>query len=141
LAYLTTQGKMLSANITQGSHAGGGHRIVSYRPVVSYEYTVGGTTYTGTRATQMDVGAGAVSDVQKFLASRPPGSTVTVYYNPDNPADSFLEQGMGSIGKRGINMAIAITLATVVIVLGATCVFILFFAASVGVTLIPLFSQ
>src|SRR5687768_5738099 len=103
MAYLTTQGTMTSATITQGTRAGGGRRYTSYRPMVSYTYEVGGTLYTGTRATQMDVGVGSVADVQKFVTGHPPGAPVTVYYNPDNPADSFLEQGMGSIGKRGIN--------------------------------------
>jgi hypothetical protein len=97
-----TQGKMLSGHIesSQGYDQSTSSYKTYHRPEVTYQYEVNGIQYTGTRVTQQSFSSGALGHVKKFLADHPVGSTVTVYYDPANPASSILEKGLGSIGNK-----------------------------------------
>lgn len=65
-----------------------GH-MVNY-PVVLYQYRVGGTDYQSRKISPgMEWGgSGAPAVVERY----PTGSSVTVYYNPQNPAEALLER-------------------------------------------------
>jgi hypothetical protein len=88
-------GKVLMSQIEMrrvtGSH--GAHN--SPYPVVVYEYEVMGRRFQGTRisfGTEVGGSIAAPRTLQKY----PVGSTVTVFYNPQNPAEAVLEQSSRS---------------------------------------------
>ncbi len=59
-------------------------------PVVRYSYQVGGQAHKGSRiAPGMEVGGSGARSVAARYAM---GASVTVYYNPQNPADAVLEK-------------------------------------------------
>ncbi len=65
-----------------------------YMPQVQYSYQVGNRTFTGTRITVSDVYQRNRGSAEDILRKFPAGATVTVYYDPDDPAMAVLEQGM-----------------------------------------------
>ncbi|CAG1015949.1 hypothetical protein ANAEL_05413 [Anaerolineales bacterium] len=75
----------------QSSYSSGSH---STYPVVVYQYEVRGQRYqsqrikAGEQFLNVRISGQAEATVQKY----PIGSTVTVYYNPSNPAESVLER-------------------------------------------------
>lgn len=95
----TAPGTVLSATLKE--HVSHDHDDTpsthySYEPVVEYNYTVGGQTYSSRR-----IGYGANrfgrGQAAKILERYPVGSAVTVHYNPANPAEAVLEtQAAGS---------------------------------------------
>lgn len=70
-----------------------------FNPRVNYEYTVGGTRYTGTDDLYTPAfGTGRHSrreTADGIAANYNPNTKVTVYCNPENPAESRLETGAG----------------------------------------------
>jgi len=67
-----------------------------YAPLIAYEYRVDGKRYQGER---LCLGPRALSseaaDAEREIQPYPPGSSVTVWYNPADPADSALERRAG----------------------------------------------
>lgn len=86
----TTEGIIRTAQM--GRHRGnkGG---TTYSADVSYNYSVGGSRYTGTK-----VAFGMMSSssgyAQGVLNRYPVGANVPVHYSPDNPATAVLETGI-----------------------------------------------
>ena len=64
----------------------------SYVPVVTYDYEVAGTRYTGTKVSR-STGAVDAPSVKRVLDRYPPRATVAVLYDPANPATAYLEEG------------------------------------------------
>ncbi len=62
----------------------------SYR--FEYRYTVDGQTYTGNRYSLKYASGSSNPKVEKFS----PGETISVFYNPDNPALAVVETGTAS---------------------------------------------
>jgi hypothetical protein len=61
---------------------------------IKYDYAVGGHTYVGHRIALRPAGGGrstADPTVQELAEKYPPGSDVTVYYDPKHPASAVLE--------------------------------------------------
>ncbi len=58
-----------------------------------YDYTVHRQAYTGTRVTLSDSVIKTGRQLQRRVEQFPPGKTVDVYYNPENPAESVLIPG------------------------------------------------
>ena len=77
-------------------HRGSKHRNVAY-PHVSYTYEVNGKTYHSRNI--MAGGEIGGMNVETTLARYPQGSSVTVYYDPNNPKDAILEAGNKTISK------------------------------------------
>jgi hypothetical protein len=59
-------------------------------PAVSYSYQVSGQAFQGTRIAPGPETSG--SDARRRSARYVTGAAVTVFYNPQNPAESVLEQ-------------------------------------------------
>jgi len=91
-------GKVLESRMIESTSTDSdGDSSTTYRPHVQYEYEVMGTSYTGDKIkVGMVVSTSAVKKVQETLARYPVGSAVKVYYDPNNPADSVLEQKASS---------------------------------------------
>src|SRR5687767_12237735 len=128
--WATTTGKMLTSKVREERKARGGstnNRYV-YHSDLQYEYTVDGKQYTGTRAVQtLPGGANFRRSVEAFVRQHPKGANVQVYYDPANPADSFLEKGGGSIMRAEAGLLALIVVAVIaVVVIGLTARLLLF---------------
>jgi len=91
LSWLSTQGRVLKSRVEVS-----GGDYVSVTPRVYYEYEVGGVSYQGDRIRAGDIymrfsRRGGQEDAYKVVDRYPEGAEVTVYYNPENPAESALE--------------------------------------------------
>jgi hypothetical protein len=65
-----------------------------YRPEIVYSYVVEGVRYTGDKASRGVQSSSTMEAPARRRAARyAPGSTVPVYYNPENPAESVLNPG------------------------------------------------
>lgn len=89
--WASTTGTVLMSSV-QSSHSGsGGH---STYPVIVYQYQVNGKTYqsqtlrAGDKYLKVNVSWQAQETVDKY----PIGKQVTVYYDPNNPAECALER-------------------------------------------------
>ena len=82
----STQGVITSSTLESRSSEDG----YTHYPAVYYSYQVSGQAHKGNRiAPGVDVGG---SGARKVIARYPMGAPVTVYYNPQNPADAVLEK-------------------------------------------------
>ncbi|MBP8164743.1 MAG: DUF3592 domain-containing protein, partial [Anaerolineales bacterium] len=63
-------------------------------PVVVYQYTVDGKPFQcqTIKAGEQYLNVRLMGQVQETVNRYPIGSNVTVYYNPSNPAEAFLEK-------------------------------------------------
>lgn len=85
-AWPSTQGVISSSSVEARASEDG---YTDY-PVVRYSYQVGGQAHKSSRiAPGMEVGG---SGAHKVAARYAMGAPVTVYYNPQNPADAVLEK-------------------------------------------------
>jgi hypothetical protein len=85
-----TTGKVLMSSL-QSKRTG---RSRSTYPVVVYQYEVNGRGYQGQtiKAGEQYLNIRVAGQAQATVARYPIGATVTVYYNPTNPAESALER-------------------------------------------------
>lgn len=89
-------------------------RSTAYYLKVVYTYQVNGQQLTSDRVTLgAPIGLGNYRAMEKRAAAYPPGNSVMVYYNPDNPAEAVLETSAPS-GTIFIIIAIIIILILVV---------------------------
>lgn len=58
---------------------------------VAYTYVVGTRTYTATRITFADHSSSRLGEMAEVVARYPPGSAVTVHYDPADPGSGILE--------------------------------------------------
>jgi hypothetical protein len=88
--WLTTTGTVLMSSV-QSSHSGNSH---STYPVVVYSYTVNGQSYQSQRVRAGDqfLTVRVAGQAQATVARYPIGKSITVYYDPANPAESALER-------------------------------------------------
>ena len=84
----STQGVVMSSTIeTRPGGDDGGHL---YYPVIKYSYQVGGQAFQGNRiAPGPELGG---MGARRVVARYSQGVPVTVFYNPQNPADAVLEK-------------------------------------------------
>ena len=88
--WLTTTGTVLMSSV-QSSHSGNSH---STYPVVVYSYVVNGQSYQSQRVRAGDqfLTVRVAGQAQATVARYPIGKSITVYYDPANPAESALER-------------------------------------------------
>lgn len=95
--YVEVQGKVLSSGIKIEQIVSHNSTITDarlkemYSPDVEYQYVVDGKTYQNNRFWQERVQISQVEKIEKLIAQYPIGINITVYYNPTNPGDSYLE--------------------------------------------------
>lgn len=92
------RGRVLSSKVEQykdvvGSRTtGGATHIRLYRPVVVYEYEVGGRRFESDRIAQSPGLDRGVADLAEKVAQRyPAGAAVEVRFNPKRPGECILE--------------------------------------------------
>lgn len=86
----TVEGKIVSSSITKVKHPG---ETPAYYPDIQYVYQVEGKVYTGNRIFWGEFGSGSPSSAQAVVNNYKVGMSVTVYYDPRNPANAILERG------------------------------------------------
>jgi uncharacterized protein DUF3592 len=67
---------------------------ISYGVNINYRYEVGGQTFTGTRLRYNNVSSSNESAANDIVNAHPVGATVKVYYNPGDPQESLLFNGI-----------------------------------------------
>jgi hypothetical protein len=68
----------------------------TYGATIQYKYIVDGQEFQGNRRTFSNVRTSSVRNTEKILERYPPGSSVDVFYDPDDPSSSVLEPGVGA---------------------------------------------
>lgn len=92
-----------------------GHTQVSYYPAVEYAYQVGEQSYLGKRLAFGGVMAyKSEARAATVLQRYPAGAQVTVYYDPEKPADAVLERTAGGF-KWGLAVGVVCLLLGVCI--------------------------
>ncbi len=94
-----TQGTILTSGVKTSEYWDSDTNLTTYTysPAVTYTYTVMGQRYEGRHIwAQGAPGSNSRRKAERIAARYPEGSQVTVYYNPENPADAVLEQGNAS---------------------------------------------
>jgi hypothetical protein len=92
-------------------------RTNDYRAIVQYEYAVNGTDYQGSNVTYegRDDSSPRQDPINAMVSRYPSGQKVTVHYNPDNPADAFLEPADNSPINMGIVTGVMLVLIGVLL--------------------------
>lgn len=93
-SYLQTEGRIESAQIT--TWVGKRYRVF-YHAAFRYSYNVRDYSqgFEGRRY-RYDGGPSDCAAIKQAVSAHPAGSTVTVYYNPHNPADALLAPGVAA---------------------------------------------
>ena len=84
-----TTGMMYEATI----HNALGPERGFFEPRLTYVYSVG-ARYEGHKISNADLPVWSRAEAQDFIAKRPAGKVVTVYYDPNDPADAVLLSGL-----------------------------------------------
>ncbi|QOJ00334.1 MAG: DUF3592 domain-containing protein [Phycisphaeraceae bacterium] len=66
----------------------------TYRPEITFAYTVNGVDHVGTTVSLSEWGSND-SRAHDLVKSHPPGKRVTAYYDPDEPSKAILIKGFG----------------------------------------------
>jgi len=69
----------------------------AYRAAVTYSYRVGDALYTGDRVSFGDYSSSIPGHARNICERYPPGKTIEVYYDPEDPRVSVIEPGV-SVG-------------------------------------------
>ena len=88
VAWQQTAGTVLSCEIK--AHHG---KSTTYSPYVTYRYSVNGREYENDELSKSTISIGDRAAVVRHAARYRLGADVQVFYNPDAPAESFLERG------------------------------------------------
>ena len=75
---------------------------------VTYEFSVDGRNYTGSR---ISIGEAASVNIEDTLRRYPVGAIVTVYYDPANPRNCALERNLPKDFRKGLAAIIAVAVA------------------------------
>jgi hypothetical protein len=89
LGFAEAAGEVRSARVAAKADDEG----TSYDADIEYAYRVGDGVFTATRVRYVTMWGHAAA--VEFVAAHPPGSRVTVYYDPNDPAEAVLVPGLG----------------------------------------------
>lgn len=95
-AWPRVPGKVLGVAITSDTRtvrekSGASYQRTTYRPTIRYAYSVGGKAFEGTRIHRQDDANVDRPAAEREIAPYPAGTDVSVLYDPEAPATSFLE--------------------------------------------------
>jgi hypothetical protein len=97
-AWPTIQGIVIQSWVRKSSSTDDdGSVSYSYYPEVHYQYQVMGTEYQGNQIAFGPKVGGNRSRAEKKIAKYPVGSSLTVYYQPDNPDIAVLERSLSNL--------------------------------------------
>jgi hypothetical protein len=87
VAWQQTAGTVLSCEIK--AHHG---KSTTYSPYVTYRYSVNGREYENDELSKFSTSYSSHAAVVRHAERYRPGADVQIFYNPDDPAESFLER-------------------------------------------------
>ncbi|MCI0396561.1 MAG: DUF3592 domain-containing protein [Chloroflexi bacterium] len=90
-AWPTAQGQVVSSEVTVSTSSEGGD---SYNPQVTFVYAVNDQQYQDDTIKFGETSYGNRNRAQEVADKYPVGATVTVYYDPSDPATAVLEPGV-----------------------------------------------
>jgi hypothetical protein len=95
----STVGHVVEARVRESTSTDSdGDSQTRYSPYVKYEYDVAGRSYLGERLVFGPIATSPrPNKIQAVLGRYPPGTQVTVYYDPENPKDAVLERRAGAV--------------------------------------------
>lgn len=113
-------GKVLETRLIESTNIDSdGDSSTIYRPYIRYEYEVDDVTYTNDKIDLgMVVSTSGTKKAQEILSRFSLGSSVLVYVNPNDPADSVLEQKASTSGLLVIGIAMLVTGLCLVLPIG-----------------------
>ena len=85
-----------------------------YIPIVTYEYRVGDMVYQSHSIIYSSAHSYSANDIAMIMNGLIPGSTIPVYYNPNNASESYIYNGITNY----TNMIIGLVLLLIAIYLG-----------------------
>ena len=91
----------------------------TYYADVQFKYVVNDRWHTAATVNFGEYGSGSRSHADKIVARYPPGSPVTVYYNPDEPNTAVLEPGVTWGSYFNIFMALLFFIIPAIILISA----------------------
>jgi|LSQX01.3.fsa_nt_gb hypothetical protein len=95
MGWPSVEGKILEQHVRVDMTSDEDGTRVSYVPEALFGYAVEGSSYTGKRIEfGMEPSFNVREKAENFLTPYPTGSTVTVFYNPENPQEAVLLQSM-----------------------------------------------
>jgi hypothetical protein len=92
----------------------------TYKPAVSYTYTVNNQTYTGSKLAYDTRSFHNRSKAEAEIRPYPSGQSVTIHYNPDKPNESLLARTPDSFFQMYTLMGVIVTLVAGLILGGGS---------------------
>jgi hypothetical protein len=89
LSFATTEGDVLSCAVEERP----GDEGTTYHVDIEYAYEVHNQRYTSKRVRYLDAWGG--NRVRQFVENHPAKTRITVYYDPEDPAEAVLAPGVG----------------------------------------------
>jgi hypothetical protein len=87
----------------------------SHFPVIEYRYTVDGKRYVTDSYCEYPWLLERKWIIRRILANYPAGATVTVYYNPDDPQEAYLQRGYGGTVRLVILLVAVVVILSVIL--------------------------
>lgn len=87
----TVQGQVIHSEVALHRDSDGDRM---YSPDIAYNYTVNSQQYDSSQVGMLDGSTSIRGTVQDTVKRYPSGTTVTVYYDPEDPANAVLEPGL-----------------------------------------------
>jgi hypothetical protein len=113
--WATTNGKLTKLQLW-GKRRVDGEMVDSENVSIKYQYEVNGKTFTGNRTAFYTL---HYPETVGFAERYPQGSTVSVFYNPTNPAESVIVPGLHPQKPNGeIWLASIIVVVSLVVIAG-----------------------
>jgi len=110
------EGRIVHANLETTPHPRSGVGLFGAR--VGYEYQVGGRTYHGSQIRPDYIYTNREAFHREILRRYREGQRVTVYYNPRNPTEAFLELGIPKVLLILAGLAVVFMFAVFLLVAG-----------------------
>lgn len=88
-----TESKYASETGTVRDQHGYDVTSTQFRPAITFQYTVNGATFGGTKVTRADESTSSSDAVMKVVNRYPAGARVEVLYDPSAPSTAYLEAG------------------------------------------------
>jgi len=111
----SVKGRIVSTNIRLEEIGDEDTSRMEYIPEVHFEYEVDEMTFKGKRFSfGSEPSFGSAEKARKFLQPYPDGQEVDLFYNPEDPGEAVLSQGMR---KMGASLIVGILLVVLMICL------------------------
>ncbi|MCA9913128.1 MAG: DUF3592 domain-containing protein [Anaerolineae bacterium] len=109
-SYKKTEATVLGGSVGTAISRSSG---MTYYPKVMYRYVVDGREYVNDRFAQQLAASGLKGSTERKLKQYETGSTIEIFYNVDDPSDSFIQKGFGA----GVNTLLRVMLIIAILLI------------------------